>query len=256
MKLSVITVCYNSQATIADTVDSFLAQDYPDREMVVVDGASRDRTLDIVRSYDSPLIRIHSERDRGIYDAMNKGLRLYSGDGFGFLNSDDRFHDTAALSRVAEGLSRAAIVSGVLHFVRGHDGTPPARIWRPLPYRKGMFAGGFSLPHPTTYARREVHARVGEFNAALRSAGDYDWLLRALEVEGFTHLTLDKVIVDMKLGGESTANVRALVQNTRELLHVRQQRLRSGRVDLAVFLNLYRKLGQVMHARMGKTTSH
>ena len=254
MLISVITVCYNSQATIAQTVESFLAQDYPDRELVVVDGASRDRTVAIVEGYASPLIRIHSERDKGIYDAMNKGLALYRGEGFGFLNSDDRFHDARALSRIAEGLARADLVSGTLHFVRAHDGSAPVRIWRPQPHRPGAFARGFSLPHPTTYARRRVHERIGAFDASLRSAGDYDWLLRALEIEGFTHRTLDAVIADMQVGGESTAGLRAVLQNSRELVAVRRRRLGSGPVDLALVMNLAAKLRQVLGARLRRAS--
>jgi glycosyltransferase involved in cell wall biosynthesis len=250
MLISVITVCYNAQATIARTVESFLAQDYPQREMVVIDGASSDRTVAIVESYASPLIRVHSERDKGIYDAMNKGLTLYRGEAFGFLNSDDRFHDARALGRIAEGLARADIVSGTLHFVRAHDGSTPVRIWRPQAHRPGAFARGYSLPHPTTYARRRVHETVGGFDASLRSAGDYDWLLRALEIEGFTHRTLDAVIADMQVGGESTAGLRALLQNSRELIAVRRRRLGSGPVDLALVMNLAAKLGQVVGARL------
>src|SRR5215831_13486020 len=107
MKISVITVCRNSERTIAHTIRSFLAQTHADKEMVVVDGSSSDRTLDIVRSFDSRFLRIFSEPDKGIYDAMNKGLRLYKGDACGFLNSDDVFHDSAVLERIAAGLSGA-----------------------------------------------------------------------------------------------------------------------------------------------------
>ena len=249
MKLSVITVCFNSQTTIARTIDSFLDQDYPDREMIVVDGASRDATCDIVRGYDSPLISLVSEPDRGIYDAMNKGLRLFRGAAVGFLNSDDRYHDTGALSRIAAGLAQADIVSGALHFVTAHDGSAPVRVWRPAPFRKGAYRRGFSLPHPTTYARRAVTDQVGNFDDSLRSAGDYDWLLRALEIEGFSHKVLDTVLVDMQIGGASTAGAAAVLRNTRELLAVRRRRLESGPVDAAMFLNLFGKVGQVLGAR-------
>src|SRR5436190_13803392 len=112
MKISVITVCRNSEATIAHTIESFLRQTHADREMVIVDGSSNDRTLQIVRSFDSPEIRIFSEPDNGIYDAMNKGLRLYQGDACGFLNSDDMFHDSAVLERISAGLSQADVVYG------------------------------------------------------------------------------------------------------------------------------------------------
>lgn len=111
-------------------------------------------------------------------------------------------------------------------------------------YRPGAYARGFSLPHPTSYARRTVLERVGEFSTQYRSASDYDWLMRALEIEGFSHAIIDEVLVNMRIGGESTAGLRAIWQNSRELLAVRQKRLGSGVLDIAMVLNLYRKFMQ------------
>jgi glycosyltransferase len=244
MKISVIMAAYNSQATIGRAIDSFLAQTHPDKELIVIDGASKDNTCAIVESFNSPLIRLHSERDKGIYDAMNKGLRRVSGDAFGCLNSDDCYARPDALALIADALKDADIVSGRLHFVREHDGSAPVRRWYPELHRPGAYARGFSLPHPTSYARRKVLERVGEFSTHYRSASDYDWLMRALEIEGFSHAIIDEVLVNMRVGGESTAGLRAFWQNSRELLKVRQERLGSGVLDAAVFLNLYRKLKQ------------
>lgn len=246
MKLSVITVCFNSQATIARTIDSFLSQDHPDKEMIVVDGASKDRTCEIVKSYSSPLISLHSERDRGIYDAMNKGLRRIGGDAFGCLNSDDCYHSSQSLSLIAAALTSADVVSGELHFVREHDGALPTRVWKPKPFTRGAYRCGYTVPHPTTYARRHVLEKVGDFLPEYRSAGDYDWILRALELEGFSHNVIDAVLVDMRVGGESTSGLKAIYNNSREMLAVRQHRLGSGMVDLALVLNLARKVRQVL----------
>lgn len=250
MKISVITVCYNAEATIAHTIESFLEQDYPDREMIVIDGASKDGTCDVVRRYDSPLIRLYSEPDKGIYDAMNKGLARVTGQAFGCLNADDRYHAPQSLRTIAKALQEVDIVSGRLHFVRAHDGQAPARVWQPQAFRKGGYRWGFSLPHPSTYARSTVLARVGGFSTDYRSASDYDWLLRALEIEGFRHAVIPDVIVDMLIGGESTSGLRAVVNNSRELLAVRQARLGSGTIDAALFLNLARKFGQVAATRL------
>lgn len=244
MKISIIMAAYNSQATIGRAIESFLAQDHPDKELIVVDGASRDRTCAIVEQFDSRLIRLHSEPDKGIYDAMNKGLSRVTGDAFGCLNSDDCYARPNALSLIEAGLQGADIVSGGLDFVREHDGSAPVRVWRPVAYAPGAYARGFSLPHPTTYARRAVLERVGLFSTDYRSASDYDWLLRALELEGFSHTVIEEVLVNMRIGGESTAGLRAIWQNSRELLMVRRKRLGSGTIDAAVFLNLYMKLKQ------------
>ena len=246
MKISVITVCYNSESTIAKTIDSFLAQDHPDKEMIIVDGASEDRTCEIVKSYSSPIISLQSERDHGIYDAMNKGLRRVSGDAFGCLNSDDCYHFPQSLSLIADALKSADLVSGQLHFVQEHDGAPPTRIWKPKPFTRGAYRWGYTVPHPTTYAHRRVLEKVGDFLPEYRTAGDYDWILRALELEGFSHKVVDAVLVDMRVGGESTNGLRALYNNSREMLAVRQHRLGSGTVDMAMALNLLCKIKQIL----------
>src|SRR5687768_9658750 len=120
MKISVVTVSYNSQATIGFTIQSFLEQDHPEKEMLVIDGASSDATLKIVESFGSDAIRVFSEKDKGVYDAMNKGFHLFEGDAVGFLNSDDTFHDSRVLSDIAAALQDADIAYGDLHMVTDH----------------------------------------------------------------------------------------------------------------------------------------
>lgn len=131
MKISVIMAAYNSQATIGRAIESFLVQTHPGKELIVIDGASKDNTCAIVENFNSPLICLRSERDKGIYDAMNKGLRRVSGDAFGCLNSDDCYARPDALALIADALKEADIVSGRLHFVRKHDGSAPVRRWHP-----------------------------------------------------------------------------------------------------------------------------
>ena len=244
MKISIIMAAYNSQATIRRSIESFLQQDYPNKELIVIDGASSDETCAVVKGFNSPLIRLHSEQDKGIYDAMNKGLGRVRGQAFGCLNSDDCYARPDALSLIAEGLQSADIVSGRLNFVREHDGRAPVRVWHPTEHRQGAYVRGFSLPHPTTYARRAVLDKVGLFSTDYRSASDYDWLLRALEIEGFSHTVIEEVLVNMRIGGESTSGVSAMLQNSREMLQVRRKHLNSSTLDTATFLNLYFKLKQ------------
>lgn len=245
MKISVVMAAWNAEATIATAIKSFLEQDHADKELIVVDGDSADQTCAIVESFKSPLIRLFSEPDHGIYDAMNKGLARVSGDAFGCLNSDDRYARMDSLSLVASALRSADVVSGALHFVKEHDGGPPVRRWKPVPHRKGAYARGYTLPHPTTYARREVLDRVGEFSTDYRSASDYDWLIRALEIEEFTHDVIDEVLVNMRIGGESTRGMRSIVNNAREMLDVRRKRLGKRILDAALFINLSNKIRQL-----------
>ena len=251
MKISTIMVCRNASTTIGGAVDSFLVQDHPDKELVVIDGASSDGTAAIVEAYESPEISMISGPDAGISDAMNKGLARFSGDAFGFLNADDRYHDTTALSRIAEGLAEADIVSGHLHFVTAHDGAPPTRVWRASPFRPGAFQRGWAPAHPATYATRAAFEKVGFFDPTYASAGDYDWLLRAIEIERLSYDTVDATLVDMALGGVSTRGLSANIRNARETSRARQTRLGSGPVDLAMLYGPLRKLDQVLTARTG-----
>lgn len=246
MKISVIMASYNSETTIGVAIESFLSQDYRDKELIVIDGASTDGTLSVVASFSSPIIKYQSEADRGIYDAMNKGLLQVTGAGFGFLNSDDRYARSDSLTKIAAGLEYFDIVSGRLNFVREHDGSSPVRVWSPDKFIPGSFSWGYSLPHPSTYARRRVLDRVGNFSVLYRSAGDYDWLVRALELEGFSHGVIADTLVDMRLGGESTGSISAILQNSLETLYVRRKNLGSGFIDCALFLNIWKKALQTI----------
>lgn len=250
MKLSTIMVSWNAEATIAGAVQSFLMQDHPDKELVVVDGGSTDKTVSILEGFGASEIKLESGPDKGIYDAMNKGLQRFEGDAFGFLNADDRYHDAHALSRVNEGLASTDMVSGNLNFVERHDGSAPVRIWPATAFRPGAFKSGWAPAHPTTYARRSVYERVGGFDPGFRIAGDYDWLLRALEIEGVSHGVIPETLVDMAMGGVSTAGWTAPVANAREMLRARRMRLGSGLLDLAFFAGPIRKVAQLRTRRM------
>lgn len=246
MKISVITVCRNSAQTIRHTLDSFLEQDWPDRELVVVDGASSDNTVAIVRSYASPDITVLSEPDKGMYDALNKGLELYRGDAFGVLNADDAFHDAAVLSRVALALENAHMAHGDLDFVQNHESGSVVRRWRARPRPRSGFRSGWMPAHPTFYVRREVQRAVGKFDLGYRTASDYDWMLRAIDIGGFSLATINHVMVDMMIGGRSTTGLSAHLVHNYEALCSRRRWLGSGVVDFALLAKPAGKLGQYL----------
>lgn len=252
MKISVVTVCLNSEATIAHTVRSFLAQTHPDKEMVVVDGRSRDGTLGIVRSLASSDIRVISEKDRGLYDAMNKGLALYAGEAVGFLNSDDAFHDPGALARIASGLERAEAVHGGLLMVTDHASKRPVRSWDGEPFRRGAFRWGWMPPHPTFYVRRALAERTGPFNLDYRIAADYDYMLRALELHAASAAFVPGILVDFMVGGTSTKGIAAVIKANLECARSRRAHLRTGWFDPALILKPARKLQQ-QHWRLPAT---
>ncbi|MER9681906.1 glycosyltransferase [Mesorhizobium sp. M0184] len=246
MKVSVLTVCRNSAATIKHTIDSFFAQNHAEKELVVVDGGSSDETLAIVRSYPQDEIRLISEPDSGMYDALNKGLRLYTGDAVGVLNSDDCFHDLTALGRISGGLEQADIVHGDLDFVADHVSKRVVRRWRAAPRPAKGFRTGWMPAHPTFYVRRKVAEAVGTFDLSLKVASDYDWMLRAVELHGFESVTTNHVLVDMMVGGASTRGLGSYIGHNFEALRSRRQWLRSGPIDYALVAKPVRKLGQFL----------
>ena len=250
MKISVVTVCFNAGRTIGHTLESVAAQTHPGIEHLVIDGGSRDDTIKIAQSFARPGLTVISEPDRGLYDAMNKGLARFSGEAVGFLNADDRFADHRVAADIAQGLSHADIVYGDLDFIDGHETDRVVRQWRGTPWAKGAFSKGWMPPHPTFYVRRKVVEVTGQFNLNLRIAADYDFMLRALELGGFEHRFLPRVMVRMQTGGKSTAGVSGYVKSNMEALRVRRQHLGSGVVDMALIAKPLRK------ARQFFTSSH
>jgi glycosyltransferase involved in cell wall biosynthesis len=255
MKISVITVCHNAEKTIRHTLDSFCLQSHPEKELLVIDGASRDDTLAIVNSYRCDSIRVYSEPDFGMYDALNKGLQLYSGDGFGVLNADDSFHDPFGLSHIAAGLKRSALVHGHLDFVENHVSKKTVRKWRGVLQPARSFKSGWMPAHPTFYARREVVDRVGLFDLSFATASDYDWMLRAIDICGFDVSLIDRVLIDMQKGGRSTRGLLAHLKHNIEALKARQKWLNAGAIDYALFAKPMRKIEQLFVPSQMKMSS-
>jgi len=217
MKISTITVCYNSAHTIRQSLDSFYNQDWPNKEIIVIDGGSTDGTQDIVNSYTSSELSIISEPDKGMYDAMNKGLKLFKGDALGILNSDDRYNKPTTLSQIAEKLSLADMVHGNLEFVDNYQKV--VRFWR-------------------------VVEAVGSFDLSYKTASDYDWMLRAIEKHDFKLERVNDVLIKMAMGGQSTKGISSSVSHNFEALKARQKWLSSGIIDIALFAKPMRKVGQ------------
>lgn len=211
MKITVITVSYNSGKTIKDTLRSVAEQDYADVEHLVIDGGSHDNTLDLVRGFGSHVARTVSERDRGLYDAMNKGLALATGDVIGFLNSDDCFEGQHALSEIAAAFEDDSIeaVYGDLVYVDQFDMSKVRRYWRSRPYQKGLCQAGWSPAHPTFYVRRDVFTRFGGFDLAFPIVADFEMALRFLELHDVKSRHLAKVLVRMRTGGTSGRDMMA-----------------------------------------------
>lgn len=208
MKISIITATYNSSATVADTLDCIRRQDHPDIEHIIVDGGSKDETLEIVQRFPH-VARMVSGKDKGIYDAMNKGIGLATGEVIGILNSDDIYTDETVLSLVAKAFADELVMTvyADLQYVYPDDLNRIQRTWKTGRFKKRNFYYGWMPPHPTFFVRREVYDRAGLFNLELRSAADYELMLRILLKLEMTAQYIPKVIVKMRAGGMSNASL-------------------------------------------------
>lgn len=217
MKVSIITACYNSGATIKDTLDSVAMQDYTDVEHIIVDGASSDNTLAIVRNY--PHVQhIISEKDDGIYDAMNKGLSIASGQVIGILNSDDVYNNANVISKVMNEftIQSADVVYADLQYVQYNDLGKVTRTWHSGAYSKRKFYFGWMPPHPTLFLKKAIYDGVGNFDCSLRSAADYEFMLRIFLKNDFHVRYIPEVIVKMRTGGMSNATLTNRLRANRE----------------------------------------
>lgn len=217
MKVSIITVSYNSAKTIEDTIRSVVSQTYPDIEYIVVDGASTDATLAICNKYASR-IRLISEKDKGIYDAMNKGLALATGDIIGILNSDDLYADENVIADVVKKLQQtgAQALYADLVYVDQANTSKIKRYWRSGNFAPKKFKWGWMPPHPTVFLHRQLYRQHGHFNLELRSAADYELMLRFFYKHRINPVYLPRVITRMRMGGESNATVTNRIKANRE----------------------------------------
>ncbi len=217
MKISILTVAYNSAATIADTLASVAAQDYPQVEHLVVDGASADGTMAVVSRFPH-IAQAISEPDQGLYDAMNKGLRLVTGDVVGILNSDDFYANPQVLSRVAALLEQtgADALYADLEYVDHRDTQRVVRHWKSGDYTDGQFLRGWMPPHPTFFVRRAVYELLGGFDTRLRCSADYELMLRFLLKNNISVCYLPEVTVRMRTGGVSNASLGHRLRANRE----------------------------------------
>jgi glycosyltransferase involved in cell wall biosynthesis len=218
MRVSVVTVCYNSAATIGDTLQSVAAQSHPDVEHIVIDGGSADGTQDVVRQRGAHVAQFVSERDRGIYDGMNKGLARATGDVVGFLNSDDMFAGPEALATISAAFAddRIDAVYGDLVFVDPVDTSRVVRFWQPGEYQPRSCRSGWMPPHPTFYVRRALLQANRPFDLEFRLQADFELILRLFEVVKIRSRYLPQTLVRMRVGGATTGSWRNIVRGNLE----------------------------------------
>lgn len=234
MKITLITVCYNSEKTIKDTIESVLKQTYKKYEYIIVDGNSKDKTLDIIKSYEKKFnnnLEYISESDKGLYDAMNKGIKLASGDVIGILNSDDILYDENVFQKIIDNFEENDGVYSNL-VLMNEDFTKITRNFKSKELSKKK---GWHPPHPTLYLKKEIYEKYGNYNINYKIAADLDFMYRIIN-NNVKLKYIDTCFVKMRTGGASTNGLKGYYKNFKESYKV----LKNNKRKLPLLTNIYR----------------
>lgn len=218
MKISIITVCFNAASTLGDTLDSVASQTYKDVEHIVVDGGSTDGTIEILKSGRGCISSWKSETDKGIYDAMNKGIALSTGEIIGALNADDVYADNNVLATVADVFSDPGIDAcyADLVYVDNRDTNRIVRYWKSRAYQVGLFKRGWMPAHPTFFVRRSVYENLGNFDLEYKLQADFELTMRFLEIYRINTTYVPKIWIKMRTGGVSNQSYRNIIKGNIE----------------------------------------
>lgn len=245
MKVSIVTAAYNAEEFIENCIESVLSQQMADIEYIIIDGNSSDNTLPIIKKYHEHISVLISEKDKGIYDAMNKGIRVATGDVIGILNADDFFPGKNIMQQIVQKFedSQADIVYGDLWYVDRNDTRKVIRKWNSGDYKHGDFQLGWMPPHPAFYVRRELFEKHGNYRLEYGSAADYELMARFLHKHRAKAAYLPEVIVKMRTGGVSNSSFKNRLKASRNDLRAMSDNGISF-PPLAIFLKPLRKLPQ------------
>lgn len=218
MKVSIITVCYNSESTLESTIRSVIEQDYPDIEYIVVDGNSTDGSPAIIEKYKSKITKFISEKDKGVYFALNKGIALATGDVIGLLHSDDFYASKTIITQVVKEFesSHSDSVYGDLQYVSRENTEKVIRHWQAKPYNNQLFLKGWMPPHPTFFVKNKCYTNFGCFNTSFSISADYELMLRLLYKYNISCSYIPQVLVKMRTGGISNVTIRSRITANRE----------------------------------------
>ncbi|HIT21531.1 MAG TPA: glycosyltransferase [Candidatus Scybalousia intestinigallinarum] len=253
MKITLITVCYNSESTIQDTLESVLKQTYKNYEYLIIDGKSKDNTLKIVKSYEDKFnkrLKYISEPDEGLYDAMNKGIKMATGDIIGIINSDDVLASYDVLETIVKTFQKSKCDATYSKLeIKDENLDKVIRVFDP---KKGNYKFGWYPPHPTLYVKTEVYKKHGLYNQKFRIAADYDFMLRVMKDQSLKIQYINKVLVYMRSGGLSTNGFKGYYKSLKESYTV----LKVNKIKLPFFVNGLRAINIFLQALKAKTKNN
>lgn len=218
MKVSIITTVFNNKKTVEDAIKSVLSQSYPNIEYIVIDGGSTDGTVDIINQYKDKIAKFISEKDKGVYDGMNKGIKMADGDIIGILNSDDIYASDKVIEIVVNTMEErnADVCWGDLVYVDAKNTDKIVRYWRSSEYKEGKFKKGWVPPHPSFFVKKWVYEKYGYFNLDFSIAADYEIMLRFLEKYKVQSCYIPQILVKMRIGGKSNQNIKNIIKANME----------------------------------------
>lgn len=244
MKISIITVCYNSEKHIKSAIESVINQTYKNIEYIIVDGASKDSTIEIVKSYGDKITKFVSEPDKGIYDAMNKGFKMATGDYLAVINSDDFYMSNDAIASVVHELElkKTDSLFADLIYVEENNTDKQVRYWKSNSFVKNSFKKGWHPAHPTFFVKNEIYKKYGYFDLSFKLAADFELMLRFLEKYQITSTYLAKPIIKMRLGGATNKNFKNIFHQNIECYNA----FKVNELSVSILYPLYRLLPKLI----------
>lgn len=239
IKISIITVCYNSEQFIGSAIDSVLSQLHDDIEYIVIDGYSKDNTVTIIQSYGNKVTKLVSEPDKGIYDAMNKGLSLATGDVIGILNSDDFYPHSDVISQVVATFEKNPnidMVLGNVDFVKPDNLSSPVRFYSSFGFSPWKMRFGFMPAHPAAFIKRSAYEKVGSYALGYKIGADFEWFVRAFLIQNLSYVKLNQTVVRMREGGVSTSGLKSYWLSSKEQVRA----LRNNNIYTNIFFVMAR----------------
>ncbi|MGQ1786645.1 MULTISPECIES: glycosyltransferase family 2 protein [unclassified Saccharicrinis] len=253
MTVSIITATYNAGKTLESAITSVINQTYPHIEYIVVDGGSKDETIGLVDKYRPFIHRYVSEPDNGIYDALNKGISMATGDIIGFLHADDLLDDDSTIETMLNVLKNknTDAIYGDLEYVQVNDPTKVVRYWKSKPFKPSLLKAGWMPPHPTLFLKKQVYDEIGLFNLNYKIAADYDFILRLFSNPNYSATYVPMVITRMRVGGASNKNIKNILLKTREDIRALKEN-KVGNLFSLIWKNVS-KLPQFAKSRHGRS---
>jgi glycosyltransferase len=246
MKISIITVVYNNASTLGECIESVVFQTYPDIEYIVIDGNSTDGSKEVIKRHENKISRWISEPDKGMYDALNKGIGMATGEVIGILHSDDIFNSTSVITEITELFTKTGCdaVYGDLLYVAKDNPSKTIRYWKSMPFQPGLLRKGWMPPHPTFFVRKKCYETLGGFDTSFTVAADYELVLRFFSSGRLKCEYLPKVITKMRVGGKSNKSIRNIIRKSCD----DYRSLRKNKVGglWTLFLKNFSKVGQFL----------